>query len=172
MHLPLSFILAAGIVLTLLAMLILLPYQDIGWGYRYVHGVIGSAALILSCLAVAFAYALERKAGTWRRALEALIEIPYALPGVVLAIACILLFLRPLPLLGVSLYATPFIIVFAYLARFLPLALKPPLAPRQPLTPKQPPTNGQPIWQKPLRQRTSTSSKRRRRRSLRSPPRR
>jgi iron(III) transport system permease protein len=47
---------------------------------------------------------------------------------VVLAIACILLFLRPLPLLGVSIYATPFIIVFAYLARFLPLALKPPLA--------------------------------------------
>jgi ABC-type spermidine/putrescine transport system permease subunit II len=50
------------------------------------------------------------------------------LPGVVLAIACILLFLRPLPLIGVSIYATPFIIVFAYLARFLPLALKPPLA--------------------------------------------
>jgi hypothetical protein len=38
--------LAAGIVLTLLAMLILLPYQDIGWGYRYVHGLIGSAALL------------------------------------------------------------------------------------------------------------------------------
>ncbi len=39
-----------------------------------------------------------------------------------------MLFLRPLPLLGISIYATPFIIVFAYLARFLPLALKPPLA--------------------------------------------
>ena len=38
--------LAAGIVLTLVAMLILLPYQDIGWGYRYVHGLIGSAALL------------------------------------------------------------------------------------------------------------------------------
>ena len=38
--------LAAGIVLTLIAMLILLPYQDIGWGYRYVHGLIGSAALL------------------------------------------------------------------------------------------------------------------------------
>ena len=63
-----------------------------------------------------------------RRLLEAVIEIPYALPGVVLAIACILLFLRPLPLIGISIYATPFIIVFAYLARFLPLALKPPLA--------------------------------------------
>ena len=88
----------------------------------------GSAALILSFLAIALAYALERKAGKFRRLLEAILEIPYALPGVVLAIACILLFLRPLPLIGVSIYATPFIIVFAYLARFLPLALKPPLA--------------------------------------------
>ena len=88
----------------------------------------GSAALILSFLAIALAYALERKAGKLRHLLEAVIEIPYALPGVVLAIACILLFLRPLPLIGISIYATPFIIVFAYLARFLPLALKPPLA--------------------------------------------
>jgi iron(III) transport system permease protein len=46
----------------------------------------------------------------------------------VLAIACILLFLRPLPILGVSLYGTPFIILFAYLARFLPMALKAPAA--------------------------------------------
>jgi hypothetical protein len=38
--------LAGGILLTLLAMLILLPYQDIGWGYRYVHGLIGNAALL------------------------------------------------------------------------------------------------------------------------------
>jgi hypothetical protein len=38
--------LAAGVVLTLLAMFILLPYQDIGWGYRYAHGLIGSAALL------------------------------------------------------------------------------------------------------------------------------
>ena len=88
----------------------------------------GSAALILSFLAIALAYALERKAGKLRRVLEAILEIPYALPGVVLAVACILLFLRPLPLIGVSLYATPFIILFAYLARFLPLALKAPLA--------------------------------------------
>lgn len=88
----------------------------------------GSAAVILSFLGIALAYALERKAGKFRRVLEAVLEIPYALPGIVLAIACILLFLRPLPLIGVSIYATPFIIVFAYLARFLPLALKPSLA--------------------------------------------
>jgi iron(III) transport system permease protein len=52
-------------------------------------------------------------------------EVPYALPGVVLAIAAILLFLKPLPVLGVSLYNTIWIILFCYLARFLVLGLRP-----------------------------------------------
>jgi hypothetical protein len=38
--------LMAGVVLTLLAMFMLLPYQGHGWGYRYLHGLIGSAALL------------------------------------------------------------------------------------------------------------------------------
>ncbi|PZU84330.1 MAG: iron ABC transporter permease [Chelatococcus sp.] len=88
----------------------------------------GTAAALLALLSIAFAYALERRMGKIRRLVEIVIELPYALPGVVLAIACILVFLKPLPLLGVSIYATPFIIVFAYLARFLPLALKAPVA--------------------------------------------
>lgn len=88
----------------------------------------GTAAFLLAFLSVAFAYGLERRMGKLRRAVEVVIELPYALPGVVLAIACILMFLKPLPLIGVSIYATPFIILFAYIARFLPLALKAPLA--------------------------------------------
>jgi iron(III) transport system permease protein len=88
----------------------------------------GTAALILALISIAFAYALERRMGRLRRVVELVIELPYALPGVVLAIACILMFLKPLPLIGVSLYATPFIILFAYLARFMPLALKAPVA--------------------------------------------
>lgn len=35
-----------GIVLTIGAMIVLLPYQGHGWGYRYLHGLIGSAALL------------------------------------------------------------------------------------------------------------------------------
>ena len=38
--------LAAGILLTLIAMFVLLPYQGHGWGYRYLHGLIGSTALL------------------------------------------------------------------------------------------------------------------------------
>ncbi|MCT4473568.1 ABC transporter permease [Bosea spartocytisi] len=86
------------------------------------------AAILLSLTSIAFAYGLERRIGRLRRPVELIVELPYALPGVVLAIACILIFLRPLPLIGVSIYGTPFIILFAYLARFLPLALKAPLA--------------------------------------------
>lgn len=36
----------AGFALTLAAMFVLLPYQGHGWGYRYVHGLIGNLALL------------------------------------------------------------------------------------------------------------------------------
>ncbi len=87
-----------------------------------------TAAVILCGLSILFAYVLERRIKRLRPVLEALIEAPYALPGVVLAIACILLFLKPLPLIGISIYGTVFIILFAYLARFLAPAMKPVLA--------------------------------------------
>ena len=38
--------LAFGVVLTIVAMTILLPYQGHGWGYRYLHGLIGNCALL------------------------------------------------------------------------------------------------------------------------------
>lgn len=88
----------------------------------------GGAACLLAGFSIPMAYGLVRLVGPARILATALLEISYVLPGVVLAIACILLFLKPLPLIGVSLYATPWIIVFAYLARFLPVVLKPVLA--------------------------------------------
>jgi iron(III) transport system permease protein len=88
----------------------------------------GGAAFLLALLAVPMAYGLIRLMGRARILAASLLEIAYVLPGIVLAVACILLFLKPLPLVGVSLYATPWIIVFAYLARFLSVALKPVLA--------------------------------------------
>ena len=38
--------LAAGLALTLVAMLVLMPFQGHGWGYRYLHGFLGGLALI------------------------------------------------------------------------------------------------------------------------------
>ena len=88
-------------------------------------GMSATAAVAIVGLAVPLAYFV-----VWRRSrllqfVNFVIEVPYALPGVVLAIAAILLFLQPLPLLGVSLYNTVWIILFCYLARFLVLGLRP-----------------------------------------------
>jgi iron(III) transport system permease protein len=83
------------------------------------------AALLCGLLALIIGYALVRRWQGLRTAAETIIEFPYAIPGIVLALAAILLLLRPLPLVGISLYGTGAIIVLAYAARFLPLALKP-----------------------------------------------
>ncbi len=107
--------------------------------YRFIIGVHGptqrafvnsfflsvGAALALVALCMPLGYFVAWRSNTLLRGLSFLAEIPYALPGVVLAIACILLFLRPLPLLGFSLYNTVWIIFVAYLMRFLTLVLRP-----------------------------------------------
>lgn len=84
----------------------------------------GGAAFVLALGVIPMTVVMERFSPRSRRLLQGLAELPYALPGIVLAIACILLFLRPLPLVG-SLYATAWIILIAYLMRFLTLAMKP-----------------------------------------------
>jgi hypothetical protein len=43
---PVARALAMGLLLPVLLLLILLPYQGHGWGYRYLHGLIGSACLL------------------------------------------------------------------------------------------------------------------------------
>ena len=83
------------------------------------------AAIVIVVIAVPLAYFL-----VWRRSrllhiVSLATEAPYALPGVVLAIAAILLFLKPLPIIGLTLYNTIWIIVFCYVARFLALGLRP-----------------------------------------------
>ena len=88
-------------------------------------GLSASAAVIIVAIAVPLAYFLVWRRNHALRVLGFLTEIPYALPGVVLAIAAILLFLKPLPLLGFSLYNTIWIILFCYLGRFLVLGLRP-----------------------------------------------
>ncbi len=111
---------------------VLAGYDAAARAFRNSFGLATAAALLLLAAAVPLGLFLE-----WRREqrvqrllrlLAAGAELPYALPGVVLAIACILVFLKPLPLVGISLYGTPWIILVAYLARFLALALRPVVA--------------------------------------------
>lgn len=82
------------------------------------------AAIVLVGVCLPLAYIIVRRPTRLTRVINLLVEIPYALPGVVLAIACILLFIR-IPVLNVSLYGTLAIIFVAYLARFLVIALRP-----------------------------------------------
>ncbi len=85
----------------------------------------GGAAVVLMSVCLPLAYRLRRCPARVQAMVTSILELPYALPGVVLAIACILLFARPLPVVEISLYGSLALIFVAYLARFLTVALKP-----------------------------------------------
>ena len=88
-------------------------------------GLSAAAAVAIVATAIPLAYFLVWRRSRLLRWVSVVAEVPYAVPGVVLAIAAILLFLKPLPLVGVSIYNTVWIILFCYLARFLVLGLRP-----------------------------------------------
>ena len=77
---------------------------------------------------MALAYSLDRRLRRIRGAVLVVLEMPFSLPGVVVAIACILLFVKPLPFIGISIYGTAAIIIFAYMTSFLAIAIKPVMA--------------------------------------------
>ena len=93
--------------------------------FRNSFGLSAAAAIAIVLIAVPLAYFLVWRRSRLLRAVNVVTEVPYAVPGVVLAIAAILLFLKPLPVLGIALYNTIWIILFCYLARFLVLGLRP-----------------------------------------------
>ncbi len=88
----------------------------------------GGAAVVLLAVAIPLGYFLSWRKSRMLGLLNLAAELPYALPGVVLAIASILIFIKPIPLIDVSIYGTLWIIFAAYLARFLTLALRPVLS--------------------------------------------
>jgi iron(III) transport system permease protein len=85
----------------------------------------GGAAIVLMLVAIPLGYFIAWRRSATTRFLDIAAETPYALPGVVLAIACILIFLKPLPIIDISIYGTLWIIFAAYLGRFLTLGLRP-----------------------------------------------
>jgi iron(III) transport system permease protein len=87
-----------------------------------------AAAAVSAAVAVPLAYLSTMRKHPGARALDLIADAPYAVPGTVLAIAIIIVFLPPVPLVGISLYGTLGIILVAYLARFLALALRPTVA--------------------------------------------
>jgi iron(III) transport system permease protein len=88
-------------------------------------------AAISMLVAVPLAFLSQRRTNPVLRLLDFVIEGPWVVPGTVVALGMILAFLKPLPLIGLSLYGTMAILVIAYLSRFLPLVLRPVAATAQ-----------------------------------------
>ncbi|RMC29903.1 iron ABC transporter permease [Paracoccus siganidrum] len=94
------------------------------------------AALVCTLVALPFAWLKVSARAPLIRLLDWLVDGPWVVPGTVVALAMILAFLPPLPLVG-SLYGTFAILLLAYLARFLPLVLRPVVAGAEALEPAQ-----------------------------------
>ena len=86
-------------------------------------------------VAVPLAFLSVRRKHPLLRLLDIVIEAPWVVPGTVVALGMILAFLKPLPIIGISIYGTMAILVTAYLARFLPLVLRPVAAAAQSVDP-------------------------------------
>lgn len=87
-------------------------------------GLASGAAVALVLICLPLAWLMERNPSRLGRVFDALVDLPYALPGVVLAIAMILLLIN-LPFTDATLYGTIWIIFLAYLARFLVVIFRP-----------------------------------------------
>ncbi|KRB61513.1 ABC transporter permease [Rhizobium sp. Root708] len=83
------------------------------------------AALCLLPVTILAATALTRRRDLIGRFVSSAIEIPYSLPGIVIAVSFILVFAAPLPFLHVTVYGTIWIIFIAYLSSFFAVSLKP-----------------------------------------------
>ena len=82
------------------------------------------AAIVLMVICLPLAWLMDRNPTRLGRIFDSLVDLPYALPGVVLAIAMILLLIN-LPFTEATLYGTIWIIFLAYLARFLTVMFRP-----------------------------------------------
>lgn len=92
-------------------------------------------AVGLLVLSVLTGYMLTRRRDAASRLVASLIEIPYALPGIIIAVAFILVFAAPLPVFNVTLYGTIWIILLAYFASFFAVSLKPVISAYRQLDP-------------------------------------
>lgn len=110
-------------------------YLNALWQYPAIHqafftslGLTLMAAILLTFASLFLAYFLSWQRSRLVSLLQMSTELAYALPGIVTGIAAILFFLKPLPLINVSIYGTVWIILAAYLSNFLALVLRPTLA--------------------------------------------
>lgn len=80
----------------------------------------GAAAVIAVTLSLPVALLAVRYPSRFSRFISRLCQVGYAIPGVVIALSLVLLVNRALPFL----YATPFVVVIAYVLRHMPQAVR------------------------------------------------
>lgn len=68
---------------------------------------------------------IQRKVG---HSMVGFADVTYAIPGLVISVAFIIAFIKPLPVIGISIYNTLFIIFLAYVCAFFTIGLKPVIA--------------------------------------------
>ena len=102
----------------------LLSIRNISRAFRNSVFLSGMSALIVTVVALAVAYVAIR-GGIRRfwgvRLMQTMVTVPYAVPGTIIALAMILAFAQPLPVVGLRLYGTIWILLVAYVARFMNL---------------------------------------------------
>ncbi len=84
----------------------------------------GGAATIIALLGALIAYICVKTQMRFRFLLDFFSSIPYAVPGTVVALAMILAWLKPIPLLRISIYNTIWILLVAYIARYLTFGVR------------------------------------------------
>lgn len=84
----------------------------------------GIASLIAALTALVLAYWLGKLPARTALGLQLILDLPYALPGLVFSLALILVWLRS-PIPGVNLYGSLYILLFAYIGHYLAFALQP-----------------------------------------------
>ena len=87
-----------------------------------------TAATVTTILGSVLGFLIERVRVPGRGFIDWLATLPYSIPGTVVAIAMILAWLQPIPLLGFSIYNTIWILLVAYIARYLAFGLRGSLA--------------------------------------------
>lgn len=75
------------------------------------------AATVVAALGAGLAYMIVKLKIRGGKLLDALISVPYIVPGTVVALAFILAFIKPIA--GLSLYGTSTLLLLAYIARFM-----------------------------------------------------
>lgn len=84
----------------------------------------GGAATIIAILGSLIAYICVKTRMKLRFLLDFFSSIPYAVPGTVVALAMILAWLKPIPLIQFSIYNTIWILLVAYIARYLTFGVR------------------------------------------------